>query len=172
MLRFQVRVMSPLPAAAATPVGAAGGVVSNTMLKGAPATQLAPVPVSVPLAVGAIESTMGLYPSLKPQRATRLVPLVSSLLMFASIWLRVRATLQTRVSSRTPWKRAVLPGVPSDLSITPRPAFWIVSERGAALVVSVPSSAPLRYRRTAVPSYVTAAWYQVPVVMAVVPDSG
>ncbi len=101
----------------------------------------------LPLAAAAIESTT-LVPliSFIPQRARRLVPAMSWLFFVDWISASVRAPSQTRVSSSTPWKRAVLAAVPGvDVSMTPRPACWVVSLLGVnAPTARVASRLPFR----------------------------
>ncbi len=125
--------------------GDATGAWLNTMSNGAPATQLDPVPVTVPLAATAMESPTPVpVPSPMPQRAMSPEPDVSCWLMPSWISDAERARFQIRASSSTPakWPAAT----PVELRAMPRPASWMLSDRGglATASVSVPSSLPSR----------------------------
>ena len=69
-----------------------------------------------------------------------------------------------RASSSTPLKKpAVWPLVttPTEFNAEPSTACWMLSNRGVKLpTFSVASSAPFKYSRHVVPSYVAAAWRQ------------
>ena len=135
-------VLIPVPAlAGALRVGAAGAPPPAAGTK--PDTQDEPVPVMVPLAAVAMESPTDVPdPSLRPQRATRLVPEVSSEFIVVWIWPCVWATLQTRASSMTPWKRPTAD--PVEVIIAPSATRWIESERGTTPGLTLASRLPSR----------------------------
>ncbi len=68
-----------------------------------PGTQTGPL-TALPVRAPTESATEVPTPSLRPQRATRPVPEVSSTSLVAWIWASERATFQTRASSRTPAK--------------------------------------------------------------------
>ena len=87
----------------------------------------------------------------------------------------MRTRFQIRASSIVPWNAPV--ATPVELSATPRPAYWMLSNRGMKgppVSVNWVSRLPFKYRRhvEVVLSYVTAAWYQMLSQIGVTPITG
>ena len=82
------------------------------------------VPGMVPIEL----ATVVPVPSLRPHRATRLVPEVSSEFIEPWIWAWDRALLQTRVSSMAPLKKPA--AVPVEVRDVASPARWMLVDSG------------------------------------------
>ena len=131
---------------------------------------------AVPAESGTLVPLVDAPVSSKPQRATKVASAGFRTFNVERIWFAVRATFQMRGSSSLPAKNP--DGTPVELSAVASAACWMLSFRTGWPTKSSASSTPFRYRRhvpvpcAVVPSYVAAAWYQMPSWICVVPTIG